>query len=75
MAINNAKRQWEVMQGGLMQRSSRVIKQAMPDLYATHVAATVANDVMDDEDRHTMSSSSRSRLVRLYLQQQCLCIE
>ncbi|XP_013403686.1 leucine-rich repeat-containing protein 49 isoform X2 [Lingula anatina] len=43
LAINNAKRQWEVMQGSLMHRTNRLVK--MPELYATHVGSYSHSDL------------------------------
>ena len=35
LAINNARRQWEMMQGSMMSRSNRLVR---PELVASHVA-------------------------------------
>ncbi|KAJ8304817.1 hypothetical protein KUTeg_018400 [Tegillarca granosa] len=40
LAINNAKRQWELMQGSMMGQTGKLVK--MPELYANHVG-TVPN--------------------------------
>lgn len=37
LAINNAKRQWEVHQGTLINKSGK-LRAKMPDLYASHMA-------------------------------------
>ena len=38
-AIQNARQQWEVSQGGIMLRTSRMVRAAMPDLYASHAGS------------------------------------
>ena len=60
MAISNARRQWETMQGSMMSRTKRISKQSMPELYANHVA-NVPNDTASvDEEAEEDSSRSRS---------------
>ncbi|KAK3097495.1 hypothetical protein FSP39_010176 [Pinctada imbricata] len=44
LAINNAKRQWEVMQGTMINRTSKLVK--MPELYANHVGSVPNSDVI-----------------------------
>ncbi|CAL1537613.1 unnamed protein product [Lymnaea stagnalis] len=41
IAINNAKRQWETMQGSMMSRTSRLVKinSSMPELFANHIGS------------------------------------
>ncbi|KAH9494929.1 Leucine-rich repeat-containing protein 49 [Bulinus truncatus] len=41
LAINNAKRQWETMQGSMMSRTSRLTKinGSMPELFASHIGS------------------------------------
>ncbi|XP_059163229.1 leucine-rich repeat-containing protein 49-like isoform X2 [Physella acuta] len=41
LAINNAKRQWETMQGSMMSRTSRLVKvnNSMPELFANHIGS------------------------------------
>ncbi|XP_064608025.1 leucine-rich repeat-containing protein 49-like isoform X2 [Liolophura sinensis] len=51
LAINNAKRQWEVMQGSLIHHTGKLGK--MPDLYANHVGTFSTADVI----RHTRSET------------------
>ena len=58
MAINNARKQWEVMQGSMMGKtnrlvrdaasdSSRLVRDAMPELVANHVG-TYPNEIVID---------------------------
>ena len=37
LAINNAKRQWETMQGGILARTGKMVRG--PDLYANHLGS------------------------------------
>ena len=63
-AINNARKQWEVMQGSVMARSSRMARDAaaMPEIYANHVANVPNGGDMGESEPNT-PHSSRSRLV------------
>nr|KAI8769795.1 leucine-rich repeat-containing protein 49-like [Biomphalaria glabrata] len=47
LAINNAKRQWETMQGSMMSRTSRLAKLngSMPELFASHLGSIPSMDV------------------------------
>ncbi|XP_056022977.1 leucine-rich repeat-containing protein 49-like isoform X11 [Ostrea edulis] len=62
LAINNAKRQWEVMQGSMINRTGKLVK--MPELYANHVGS-VANSVLispsNDENLEVESVNSESK--------------
>ncbi|XP_064618842.1 leucine-rich repeat-containing protein 49-like isoform X2 [Lineus longissimus] len=61
IAINNAKRQWEVNTTHLMSRTNNLVK--MPEIYANHVA-TVSNSTlerMDNDDIDSLSSGRHSR--------------
>lgn len=62
LAINNARRQWEVMQGSLMTRSHRLVHGAMPDLVASHVA-NIRNSELAGEEAED-SEASRPRFVQ-----------
>ncbi|XP_021354460.1 leucine-rich repeat-containing protein 49-like isoform X1 [Mizuhopecten yessoensis] len=67
IAINNAKRQWEVMQGTMMNRTGKLVK--MPDIYANHVGSVPNSDLvqpmtfseenLDLESVHSEKYSSR----------------
>ncbi|XP_060062567.1 leucine-rich repeat-containing protein 49-like [Ylistrum balloti] len=67
IAINNAKRQWEVMQGTMMNRTGKMVK--MPDIYANHVGSVPNSDLvqpmtfseenLDLESVHSEKYSSR----------------
>ena len=50
LAINNARRQWDVMQGSLMARTNKLVRGAMPDLVASHVGNIPNSDLNDDRD-------------------------
>ncbi|XP_033750014.1 leucine-rich repeat-containing protein 49-like isoform X4 [Pecten maximus] len=67
IAINNAKRQWEVMQGTMINRTGKLVK--MPDIYANHVGSVPNSDLvqpmtfseenLDLESVHSEKYSSR----------------
>ncbi|RUS69701.1 hypothetical protein EGW08_022537 [Elysia chlorotica] len=71
LAINNAKRQWETMQGSMMSRTSRMVKVSttMPELFANHIGSVPSSEnimsggqEMDGLDLESLSSSDmRSR--------------
>ncbi|GFO31885.1 leucine-rich repeat-containing protein 49-like protein [Plakobranchus ocellatus] len=72
LAINNAKRQWETMQGSMMSRTSRMVKvtTTMPELFANHIGSVPSSDnimssggaEMDGLDLESLTSSDmRSR--------------
>ena len=47
LAINNARRQWEMMQGTMMGKTNRLVRDAMPEIVANHVG-TYPNYVMTE---------------------------
>ena len=47
LAINNARKQWEMMQGSMMGKTNRLVREAMPEIVANHVG-TYPNDVIVD---------------------------
>ena len=47
MAINNARKQWEVMQGSMMGKTNRLVRDAMPELVANHVGTYSSEMVID----------------------------
>ena len=47
LAINNARKQWEMMQGTMMGKTNRLVREAMPEIVANHVG-TYPNEVMVD---------------------------
>ena len=49
LAINNARKQWEIMQGSMMGKTNRLVREAMPEIVANHVG-TYPNEVMVDEE-------------------------
>ncbi|KAL4228191.1 Leucine-rich repeat-containing protein 49 [Mactra antiquata] len=63
LAINNAKRQWEVMQGSLIQKTSKVTRTH--DLYANHVGSVPNSEVNtpdnDGEESRDESESMTSK--------------
>ncbi|XP_005090720.3 leucine-rich repeat-containing protein 49, partial [Aplysia californica] len=71
LAINNAKRQWESMQGSMMSRTSRLVKVSttMPELFANHIGSVPNMEMtsppgpeMDGLDLESLTSSDlRSR--------------
>ncbi|GFS15589.1 leucine-rich repeat-containing protein 49 [Elysia marginata] len=71
LAINNAKRQWETMQGSMMSRTSRMVKVSttMPELFANHIGSVPSSEnilsggpEMDGLDLESLTSSDmRSR--------------
>ncbi|KAJ8310932.1 hypothetical protein KUTeg_011517 [Tegillarca granosa] len=44
LAINNAKRQWELMQGSMMGQTGKLVK--MPELYANHVGTVPNSEIV-----------------------------
>ena len=56
LAINNARKQWEMMQNSVMMQSNHRMQQPMPDLVANHVANVPTQEFLDD-----VSESSRTR--------------
>ncbi|XP_070206468.1 leucine-rich repeat-containing protein 49-like isoform X2 [Littorina saxatilis] len=68
LAINNAKRQWETMQGGVLSRTGKLVKA--PDLYANHLGSLPsANDMFSspfqqDYDTELVSVTSDKRASR-----------
>ena len=59
LAINNAKRQWEVMQGSLIQKTSKL---RTPDLYANHIGSVPNSEVMSpDQDEDIKDDESLTR--------------
>lgn len=61
--MNNAKRQWEVMQGSMMNRTGKLVK--MPELYANHLGSIPNSDLMsplayqEPEDNVELESVTR----------------
>ncbi|XP_076444066.1 leucine-rich repeat-containing protein 49-like isoform X2 [Babylonia areolata] len=71
LAINNAKRQWETMQGSLMSRTGKMVRG--PDLYASHLGSIPSPSDMfggpgghgqQDDDAELVSVSSEKRVSR-----------
>ncbi|XP_060602229.1 leucine-rich repeat-containing protein 49-like isoform X4 [Ruditapes philippinarum] len=69
LAINNAKRQWEVMQGSLIQKTSKMTRT--PELYANHIGSVPNSEVVtpdndgeeesrDESESLTSKQSSRA---------------
>ena len=64
LAINNAKRQWEVMQGSLIQKTSKLVRT--PDLYANHVGSVPNSEVItpdNDDDIKDDESLNRYNII------------
>ncbi|XP_045156719.2 leucine-rich repeat-containing protein 49-like isoform X2 [Mercenaria mercenaria] len=63
LAINNAKRQWEVMQGSLIQKTSKMTRT--PELYANHIGSIPNSEVVtpdnDGEESRDESESITSK--------------
>jgi hypothetical protein len=59
LAINNAKRQWEAMQGSILSRTGKLVRA--PDLYANHLGSLpaahemFANPYPQDDDTELVS--------------------
>ena len=47
LAINNARKQWEIMQGSMMGKTNRLVREAMPEIVANHVG-TYPNELVVD---------------------------
>ncbi|KAL8577182.1 hypothetical protein ACOMHN_047950 [Nucella lapillus] len=68
LAINNAKRQWETMQGSLISRTGRMVRA--PDLYASHLGSIPSPADMfggqypQDDDTELVSVTSEKRASR-----------
>ncbi|XP_052795464.1 leucine-rich repeat-containing protein 49-like isoform X3 [Mya arenaria] len=62
LAINNAKRQWEVMQGSLIQKTSKMTRQT-PDLYANHIGSIPNSEVVSPDQDGESSSRDESESV------------
>lgn len=62
LAINNARRQWEVMQGTMMGKSNRLVRDVMPDLVASHVGTFPSNrldsDLQPEDDTNEYDSET-----------------
>ncbi|XP_062612472.1 leucine-rich repeat-containing protein 49-like isoform X3 [Saccostrea cucullata] len=56
LAINNAKRQWEVMQGSMMNRTGKLVK--MPELYANHVGSVANSDLISPSNEENLEVES-----------------
>ncbi|XP_061172062.1 leucine-rich repeat-containing protein 49-like [Saccostrea echinata] len=56
LAINNAKRQWEVMQGSMMNRTGKLVK--MPELYANHVGSVSNSDLISPSNEENLEVES-----------------
>ncbi|XP_063434337.1 leucine-rich repeat-containing protein 49-like isoform X3 [Mytilus trossulus] len=64
LAINNARRQWEVMQGNMINKSGKLSRT--PDLYANHVGSIPNAELVSpdgaDENMEVESINRKSRL-------------
>ncbi|XP_048258880.1 leucine-rich repeat-containing protein 49-like isoform X2 [Haliotis rufescens] len=62
IAINNAKRQWETMQGSLLSRTGRLVS-GQRELYANHIGTINNSDFMshspDGDDNDSITSDKR----------------
>ena len=63
LAINNAKRQWETMQGSLLSRTGKMVRA--PELYANHLgslpsASDMFSSPFQQEDDTELVSVTRS---------------
>ena len=68
LAINNAKRQWEVMQGSLIQKSTKLTH--VPELYANHIGSIPNSEVVSpdiEESKEELESITRSVLFYQYV--------
>ncbi|ELT96533.1 hypothetical protein CAPTEDRAFT_183497 [Capitella teleta] len=65
LAISNARRHWEVNQGSLIHRTSKLVQSAMPELYANHVASVPNAELGIENDNESDTRSSTSHLDHL----------
>uniref|UniRef100_K1PQ40 Leucine-rich repeat-containing protein 49 n=1 Tax=Magallana gigas TaxID=29159 RepID=K1PQ40_MAGGI len=56
LAINNAKRQWEVNQGSMISRTGKLVK--MPELYANHVGSVANSDIISPSNEDSLEVES-----------------
>lgn len=59
LAINNAKRQWEVNQGSMISRTGKLVK--MPELYANHVGSIANSDIISPTNEDSLEVESIQR--------------
>nr|XP_022330180.1 leucine-rich repeat-containing protein 49-like isoform X3 [Crassostrea virginica] len=56
LAINNARRQWEVNQSTMINRTGKLIK--MPELYANHVGSVANSDIISPSNEENLEVES-----------------
>ena len=62
LAISNAQRHWELMQGSAISRLNKMNKRPT-ELFANHISNVPSSDASQEDDKMEENNSSRSRSV------------